>query len=70
MYERAMDKLRDEIAADVRENGVEIFAKLYQEYRLTELPVVRMSDFVAGAYIYARMQKRKAPNLAKSEKCG
>lgn len=46
-----------QIAADVRANGMEIFGKLYPEYRLTEPPQVKISDFTAGAYIYARLKR-------------
>ena len=46
------------IAADVMRDGREILEKLYPGYRLAEAPTVRYSDFVAGAYIYARMRRR------------
>lgn len=46
------------LAADVMRDGKEILEKLYPGYRLAETPVVRFSDFVAGAYIYARMRRR------------
>ena len=46
------------IAADVMKNGRGIFEALYPGYRVVELPDVRYSDFVAGAYIYARMRRR------------
>lgn len=46
-----------QIAEDVRANGREIFAKVWPEYRLTEDPVVWTSDFVAGAYIRARLRR-------------
>ena len=46
------------IARDVMADGKEILEKLYPEYRLEEVPVVRYSDFIAGAYIYARMRRR------------
>lgn len=44
------------IAADVQYRGREIFERLYPGYRLEEAEV-RYSEFVAGAYIYARMRK-------------
>lgn len=47
------------VAADVMQYGREIFERLYPEYRCVELPVVRFSDFVAGAYIYAAMRRRR-----------
>lgn len=46
------------IAEDVRANGVEIFEKIYKQYRCTETPVVSVSDFVPGAYISAKMRRR------------
>lgn len=46
------------IAADIRHSGREIFEALYPGYKVVELPDVRYSDFVAGAYIYARMRRR------------
>lgn len=46
------------IAQDVRANGREILEAIYPEYRLEEV-TVRYSDFVAGAYIYARMRRRR-----------
>jgi hypothetical protein len=47
-----------QIARDVQYAGKEILEKLYPEYQLAEAPEVRFSDFVAGAYIYARMRRR------------
>lgn len=46
------------LAADVRQYGREIFEKLYPGYRVVELPEVRFSDFVPGAFIYCRMRRR------------
>lgn len=48
-----------QIAADVRANGKEIFEKVWPGYRLTEEPKVLTSEFVAGAYIYARMRVKE-----------
>jgi hypothetical protein len=47
------------IAGDVMQWGREIFEKLYPGYRCVETPVVKYSDFVAGAYIYARLRRRR-----------
>ena len=44
------------IAADVSRNAREIFGKLYPGYKLVEVEV-RYSDFVQGAYIYARLRR-------------
>ena len=44
------------IAADVQANAKDIFEKLYPGYTLEEAEV-KYSDFVAGAYIYARMRR-------------
>lgn len=49
-----------QIARDVQHAGKEILERLYPEYRIMEEPVVKYSDFVAGAYIYVRMRRRSA----------
>ena len=46
------------VARDVEWNGKEIFEAIYPGYRLMDPPAVRYSDYVAGAYIYARMRRR------------
>lgn len=46
------------IAADVRMEGRAILEKLYPGYRIMELPRVSYSDFMPGAFIYARMRRR------------
>lgn len=46
------------IARDVRVAGKEIFEKLYPGYELIEDVDVRVSDYVPGAYIYAKLRKR------------
>ena len=46
------------IARDVRQAGKEIFEKLYPDWELIEDADVRVSDYVPGAYIYARMRRR------------
>ena len=46
------------VARDVSAFGRQIFEALYPGYVLAAEPVVRFSDFVAGAYIYARMRRR------------
>lgn len=45
------------IAADVQQRGREIFERLYPGYRCVADPEVRYSDFVAGAYISARLRR-------------
>lgn len=47
------------LAQDVRACGSEIFEKLYPGYMLADEPVVRTSEYVEGAYIYAKMIKRE-----------
>ena len=47
------------IAADVRANAREILEKIYPGYTLEDC-TVKYSDFIAGAYIYARMRRRPA----------
>lgn len=46
------------MAANIMRDGRAILEKLYPGYRLAEEPVVRYSDFVAGAYVYVRMRRR------------
>ncbi len=46
------------VAMDVMYSGREIMEAIYPGYRCEELPEVRFSDFVAGAYIYAKMRRR------------
>ena len=46
------------LADDVRAYGREIFEKIYTGYELIEDAEVRTSEFVSGAYIYARMRRR------------
>lgn len=50
------------IARDVRVAGREIFERLYPGWELLEDADVRVSDFVPGAYIYARMRRRERRN--------
>ena len=47
------------VAADVQKNGRAIFEALYPGYRVVELPDVKYSDFMAGAYIYCRMRRKE-----------
>lgn len=62
-----------QIAREVQYAGKEIFEKLYPGYRLEEEPVVKYSDFVAGAYIYARMRRiggdRRSDNCKTGRLC-
>ena len=52
------------IAADVQANAREILEKIYPGYRL-EQAEVKYSDFVAGAYIYARLRRLESGNKTK-----
>ena len=45
------------IAADVRMNGQEIFETLFKGYRMSEDAKITVSDFTAGAYIYAKLRR-------------
>ncbi len=49
----------ERIASQITEEARAVFETAYPEYRLTEAPVVKWSDYCAGVYIYARMVKRK-----------
>ena len=56
--DRRMSRRRAaKIAADVQHEGRAIFEKLYPGYSCVETPVVKYSDFVPGAYIFARLRK-------------
>ena len=44
------------VAEDVQRNGREIFEAIYPGYQAVEV-TVRFSDFVAGAYIFARLRR-------------
>ena len=58
--ERALSRRRvARIAAEVRTEGREILETLYPEYRLVEDAKVDVSDFTAGAYIYAKLRRKK-----------
>lgn len=57
--DRAISRRRAErIAQECQSYGREIFEKIYPDYALTEIEV-KYSAFTAGAYIYARMRRRK-----------
>lgn len=57
--DRAISRRRAaRIAADVRADGREILEAIYPEYRMVEDAKVDVSDFTAGAYIYAKLRKR------------
>lgn len=45
------------VAQDIRQYGRQIMEALYPGYRCEELPEVKYSDFVAGAYIRARLRR-------------
>lgn len=56
--DRAMSRRRAmKVAGDVYGEGREILEKLYPGYRLMESPRVTFSDYMPGAYIYARMRR-------------
>lgn len=48
-----------QLAADVRANAPEVFGKIWPGYRLVEEPVIYISDFVAGAYIRAKLRVKE-----------
>ena len=61
------------IAQDVQQYGREIFERLYPGYQCVSDPTVRYSDFVAGAYIFARLRRvdARAPwERARGKKAG
>ena len=54
-----------QIAADVRANAAQVFGRVYPEYRLVEEPKVMISDFVAGAYIWAKLVRKEQRTAGK-----
>ena len=58
------------LATDVRANAKDIFESLYPGYRLCEEPTVRTSDYVEGAYIYAKMIRKGGRNEQKKGRVG
>ena len=58
------------IAADVQVAGREIFEKLFEGYRLVEEVRTDVSNFVAGAYIYARLRRKKEPTFERRRRNG
>ena len=58
------------LAADVRANAKDIFESLYPGYKLCEEPTVRTSDYVEGAYIYAKMIRKGGRNEQKKGRVG
>lgn len=58
------------LATDVRANAKDIFESLYPGYRLCEEPTVRTSDYVEGAYIYAKMIRKGGRNEQKKGRTG
>ena len=48
------------MAEDFEAKPAAIFAALFPEYSFNEC-AVRYSDFVAGAYIYAKLHRKAAP---------
>ena len=53
-------KQAEALAADVKTNAGAIFGKAYPNLTLDGEPVVRTSEFVAGAYIYATLYREQA----------
>ena len=58
------------LATDVRANAKDIFESLYPGYKLCEEPTVRTSDYVEGAYIYAKMIRKGGRNEQKKGRAG
>lgn len=58
------------LATDVRANAKDIFESLYPGYKLCEEPTVRTSDYVEGAYIYAKMIRKGGRNEQKKGRSG
>ncbi len=50
----------ERIACEAEEQGREIFERLYPGYEMRERPTVRRSEWMPGAYVYARLWKKGA----------
>lgn len=50
----------ERMAEDMQEQGMQILGKVYPEYELHERPTIRRSEFLPGAYLYARMWRKDA----------
>ena len=48
-----------QISQDMQTRGAEILEKLYPGYQMAEAPQVRVSEYVPGGYLLARMIRRK-----------
>ena len=48
-----------QIAADVRVDGRDVLEKVWPGWRVVEEPTVWVSDFVPGAYIWAKLRKKE-----------
>ena len=55
------------MAEDFEAKPAAIFAALFPEYSFNEC-AVRYSDFVAGAYIYAKLHRKAAPPQKQKKK--
>ena len=58
------------VARDVMQWGRQILEQIYPGYRCAEDPQVRFSDFVAGAYIYARLRKETPMTIPTKKRGG
>lgn len=50
----------ERMAEDMQHEGMQILAKVYRGYELHEKPMIRRSEYMPGAYLYARMWKKDA----------
>lgn len=50
----------EQMAEDMQDAGVQILQRVYRGYALHERPDIRRSDFMPGAYLYARMWRETA----------
>lgn len=49
----------ERMAEDMQDQGMQILGKVYPQYEMHERPTIRTSEFMPGAYLYARMWKRE-----------
>jgi hypothetical protein len=51
-------RMMQQIGQDMQSRGTEILERLYPGYRMAEAPQVRVSGYVPGGYLLARMIRK------------
>ena len=56
-------RMMTQISQDMRQRGTEIMERLYPGYQVAEAPQVRLSEWVPGGYLLARLIRRSELKL-------